>query len=222
MRNIRRFSDVNEQLQIGEIVAEWHGGQPSAQLEANLAHSAFYQMPIRIGFAQINTFREAKVLNAIGKAAMAFGVAVIIGTVAVADERNRLVGNWKLVSWQVMGEDGKPQDVFGTAPSGYLVITPEGRSIVLTTASGRKPGTDDTARAALQKSMLSYSGRYRVEGGDFITSVDISWNEEWNGTEQRRHYRIEGDKLFIETAPAPSMVSPGKTDFRRLIWVREK
>jgi len=170
----------------------------------------------------VNAFREAKVLNAIGNAAMVFGVAAIIGTAAVADERHPLVGNWKLVSWQVMVEDGKPHDVFGTTPSGYLVITPEGRSIVLTTASGRKPGTDDTARAALQKSMLSYSGRYRVEGGDFITSVDISWNEEWNGTEQRRHYRIEGDKLFIETAPAPSMVSPGKTDFRRLIWVREK
>ena len=161
-------------------------------------------------------------LNAIGKATMVFCVAVVTGTAAVADKRHPLVGNWKLVSWQVVGEDGKPQDVFGTAPSGYLVITPEGRSIVLTTASGRKPGTDDPARAALQKSMLSYSGRYRVEGGDFITSVDISWNEEWNGTEQRRHYRIEGDKLFIETAPAASMVSPGKTDFRRLIWVREK
>ena len=223
MRNIRRFSDVNEQLQIGEIVAEWHGGQPSAQLEANLAHSAFYQMPNpNRGIVQINAFREAKVLNAIGKAAMVFGVAVIIGTAAVADERHPLVGNWKLVSWQVIGEDGKPQDVFGTAPSGYLVITPEGRSIVLTTASGRQPGTDDPARAALQQSMLSYSGRYRFEGGDFITSVDISWNEEWNGTEQRRHYRIVGDKLFIETAPAPSMVFPGKTDFRRLVWVREK
>ena len=56
-------------------------------------------------------------LNAIGKTAMAFGVAVIIGTAAVADVRHPLVGNWKLVSWQVIGEDGKPQDVFGTAPS---------------------------------------------------------------------------------------------------------
>ena len=160
--------------------------------------------------------------NVIGKTAMAFAVAANIATAAVADERHPLVGSWKLVSWQVIGVDGKPQDVFGTAPNGYLVITPEGRSIVLTTASGRKPGTDDAARAALQKSMLSYSGHYRVEGGDFITSVDVSWNEEWNGSEQRRHYRIEGDKLFIETAPAPSMVSPGKTDFRRLVWVREK
>ena len=70
--------------------------------------------------------------------------------------------------------------------------------------------------------MLSYSGRYRVEGADFITTVEVSWNEEWNGTEQRRHYRIEGDRLFIESEPAPSMVFPGKTDFRRLVWVREK
>jgi hypothetical protein len=158
----------------------------------------------------------------IGKAAMALGISAIIATGLRADEPHPLVGNWKLVSWQVIADDGKPQDMFGTAPSGYLVLTPEGRSIVLTTASGRKPGTDDPARAALQKSMLSYSGHYRIEGSDFITTVDVSWNEEWNGTEQRRHYRIEGDRLFIESAPAPSMVFPGKTDFRRIVWVRER
>jgi hypothetical protein len=32
--------------------------------------------------------------------------------------------------------------------------------------------------------------RYRVEGDDLITTVDVSWNEEWNATEQRRHDRI--------------------------------
>jgi hypothetical protein len=79
---------------------------------------------------------------------------------ASADGRHALVGTWKLVSWQVIGEDGKPKDLFGTTPRGYLVLTPEGRSLVLTTAAGRKPGTDDAARAALQKSMLSYSGHY--------------------------------------------------------------
>ena len=161
-------------------------------------------------------------LNLVSRKAAAVCFVAMMSATASADERHALVGAWKLVSWQVIGEDGKPTDVFGATPSGYLVLTPQGRSIVLTTASDRKPGTDDTARAALQKSMLSYSGHYRVEGGDFITNVDVSWNEEWNGTEQRRHYRIEGDKLFIETAPAPSMVSPGKTDFRRLVWVREK
>ena len=145
----------------------------------------------------------------------------MISRPATSDQRHPLIGNWKLVSWQVITEDGAPQDVFGTSPKGYLVLTPEGRSIVVTTATDRKGGTDDPARAALHKSMLAYSGRYRVEGSDFITTVEVSWNEIWNGTEQRRHYRIESDKLFIESAPAPSIIFPGKTDFRRIVWVRD-
>lgn len=80
----------------------------------------------------------------------------------------------------------------------------------------------DAERASLHKSMLAYSGKYRVEGNDLITLVDVPGNEEWNGTEQKRHFRIEGDKLFIESAPAPSIVFPGTTDFRRIIWEREK
>lgn len=156
-------------------------------------------------------------------AAGAFAVilATSLPAAAADDERPPLVGNWKLVSWQVV-TDGVARDLFGASPKGYLVLTPEGRSIVLTTAADRKSGMDDATRAALHKSMLSYTGRYRVEGSDFITTVEVSWNEWWNGTEQRRHYRIEGDKLFIESAPAPSIVSPGKTDFRRIVWVREK
>ena len=146
----------------------------------------------------------------------------MISRPATSDQRHPLIGNLKLVSWQVITEDGAPQDVFGTSPKGYLVLTPEGRSIVVTTATDRKGGTDDPARAALHKSMLAYSGRYRVEGSDFITTVEVSWNEIWNGTEQRRHYRIESDKLFIESAPAPSIIFPGKTDFRLIVWVRDK
>ena len=133
-----------------------------------------------------------------------------------------LVGTWKLVSWQVITENQSPQDLFGAHPRGYLVLTPEGRSIVLTTAEHRRAGMGDSERAALHKSMLAYSGRYRVEGHDFITVVDVSWNEEWNGTEQRRHFRLEGDKLFIESAPAPSILFPGNTDFRRIVWERQK
>jgi hypothetical protein len=133
-----------------------------------------------------------------------------------------LVGTWKLVSWQVIVENEPPQNIFGSHPKGFLILTREGRSIVLTTAENHRKGMGDGERAALHKSMLSYSGKYRVEANDLITVVDVSWNEEWNGTEQRRHFRIEGDKLFIESAPAPSVVFPGKTDFRRIVWEREK
>jgi len=70
--------------------------------------------------------------------------------------------------------------------------------------------------------MLAYTGKYRLEGDEFITTVDASWNEVWNGTEQRRRFSIEGDKLFIESAPAPSILFPGKVDFRRIVWERER
>jgi hypothetical protein len=133
----------------------------------------------------------------------------------------QLIGNWRLVSWQVVsGEEAK--DLFGTKPKGYFILTRDGRAMTVTTAEGRAPGESEAERAALHRSMLAYTGKYRLEGDEFITTVDASWNESWNGTEQRRRFRLDGDKLFIESAPAPSIVSPGKVDFRRIVWEREK
>jgi hypothetical protein len=149
-------------------------------------------------------------------------IFLAISNQLLAAEGDVLVGTWKLVSWEVIVENQPAQHEFGAHPKGFAVLTREGRLIVLTTAEERRAGMDDSDRAALHKSMVSYSGRYRVEGHDFITTVEVSWNEAWNGTEQRRHFRIEGDKLFIETAPAPSILFPGKTEVRRVVWEREK
>src|SRR5215467_5085335 len=151
----------------------------------------------------------------------------LVALVATADasfaaDVNSPVGTWRLISWQVIVDNGPPQDVFGSQPRGFLILTKEGRLIVLTTAESRKRGISDQERAALHKSMVAYTGKYRIESNDLITTVDVSWNEEWNGTEQRRHFRVDGDKLFIETALAPSILFPDKTDFRRIVWQREK
>jgi len=151
-----------------------------------------------------------------------FLILLAISRPLLAADTDALIGSWRLVSWQVIVDNEPPQNVFGLHPKGLPNSHPRGRSIVLTTAENRRGGMSDAERAALHKSMLAYSGRYRVEGKDFITLVEVSWNEEWNGTEQRRHFRIEGDKLFIESAPAPSIISPGKTDFRRIVWQRDK
>ena len=139
----------------------------------------------------------------------------------VTEDGHALAGNWRLVSSQSI-VDGQPHDLFGPDPKGYLILTPQGRLCAITTAADRKPGEGDNERAALHRSMMAYTGKYRVEGGDFITVVEASWNESWNGTEQRRHFRVEGDRLFIESAPAPSLLFPGKVDFRRVVWRREK
>ena len=149
-------------------------------------------------------------------------ILIAISNPVFGADNDDLVGTWKLVSWQVIPQNGTPQDVFGEHPKGFLIVTREGRSMVLTTAEKRQPGMGEAERANLQKSMLAYTGTYRIEGHDFITTVEVSWNEEWNGTEQRRHFRIEGNKLFVESTPAPSILFPGKTDFRRIVWERAK
>lgn len=55
--------------------------------------------------------------------------------------------------------------------------------------------------------MAADSGKVRAEGKDFIISVNTSWNEFRNSTEQRRHF-TKGDKLFLETAAGPPLVIP--------------
>jgi Lipocalin-like domain len=140
----------------------------------------------------------------------------------VAADPPSLIGNWKLVTYQIVVGNELPRPALGDHPKGHLILTPQGRMSALLTAGNRRFGSSEAERAELWKSMLAYSGKYRTEGDNFITEVDISWNEAWNGTEQRRHYKVSGDRLSIVTTPQPSSVYGGKTYYAELIWEREK
>lgn len=37
-----------------------------------------------------------------------------------SQQAHPLVGSWRLISWQVISEDGTPQDVFGVSARGIL------------------------------------------------------------------------------------------------------
>ena len=137
-------------------------------------------------------------------------------------DKSVLVGVWKLLSHQMIVEDEPPISFYGQSPKGYLVLTPEGRMIGILTSDTRKPGSGDTERAQLHKSMIAYSGRYRIEQDQFITTVDVSWNEAWNGTEQRRNYELKDGRLSVTAAYQSSAVFPGKASFSRLVFVREE
>ena len=125
-----------------------------------------------------------------------------VSSPAFAQESNPLVGTWKIISSESIIGNEIPQHTLGLHPKGYLIITQEGRLMIMITADNRKAGMGDAERAALHKTMAAASGKVRVEGKDFIISVDVSWNEAWNGTEQRRHFKIEANKLFEHQAQA--------------------
>jgi hypothetical protein len=138
-----------------------------------------------------------------------------------AANQHPLVGTWKLISFQEVSKDGETRAVFGQHPKGYLILTPERRFMVLGTSETRTAGVSDAERAELEKSMFAYTGKYRIEGGDVVISVDVSSNESWNGTERRRHYQLQANRLTLVNLSVLSPIT-GKVITGVLVWEREK
>jgi hypothetical protein len=127
-----------------------------------------------------------------------------------------LVGTYKLVS-HVLEMGGTPNEYLGKAPRGYLVLTPT-RAINFYTAENRKFGTSMDEKAALFDSLAGWSGAYRVEGSKLVFSVDVSWNEIWNGKDQIRNFQLSGNRLTLTSDPQPWARDPSKTIIVRQVW----
>jgi Lipocalin-like domain len=151
-----------------------------------------------------------------------FGIVLFILWTSCAHANEALLGNWKLVSFFTEDTQTKQRNnVYGEKPTGSIGFTPAGRFFGFVTAEGRKPALTGEEQAAAFRSMLAYTGKWRVEGDKFITAVDIAWNPAWVGTEQVRYWRLDGNKLFITTAPIPNPSAAGSTMIGTLIWEKE-
>ena len=127
-----------------------------------------------------------------------------------AAERPALVGVWKLLSYQTEFQDGSPKRaMFGEHPTGYIIFTSEGRLMAVIEAEGRKTPSTESDRAELLKTLIAYSGKYRVEGNQWITSVDTAWNPAWDGTDQVRTFQVVGDRLMVTSTWQAAVNFPG-------------
>ena len=156
--------------------------------------------------------------------ALLFCALLLFSASAQAADKDRIIGTWKLVA--VTYEDAQTKErwpVYGEHPKGYQIATPEGRWLALVTADGRPVPKTDEDRAKALRSMIAYSGRYRVEGDKVITKVEVAWNEAWVGGEQVRFLRFEGDDvLHIESPPMPHPNVNDKVVRVIVSWVRDK
>ncbi len=153
----------------------------------------------------------------------ATAIVAFAGRPAYADDREKIIGTWKLVS--VVYEDVETKvrtPVLGEHPRGCQIATPEGRWLALVTAEGRKVPKTDAERSDALRTMIAYTGKFRVEGGKVITKVEAAWNEAWVGTEQERFYRFEDNRLLLESPPQPHPNLLGKVVRIIVIWEREK
>lgn len=128
-----------------------------------------------------------------------------------------LQGTWKLVEVR-----GDITVTFGKSPQGFFIFGNDGHTLVLITAEKRPKisdlaGMTDQERVDLFKTMLAYGGTYIFDGKELKINIDISWNENWSGTEQIRFAKLEGNRLELTTTVAPSIVD-GKPTRTVLIW----
>jgi hypothetical protein len=139
-----------------------------------------------------------------------------------------VIGTWKLVSNTFEDLEGKVHHPLGERPQGYLILSPEGRFTAILARSDRKPGDDVESLAALQRSMVAYTGRFTTEPNphdpDGLTvrnKVEIAWNEIWVGTEQLRFVSLQGDTLTITAMPE---IGAFGTKIRKatIIWTRSQ
>jgi len=141
----------------------------------------------------------------------------------MATEKERLYGTWRLVS--DVRQDvatGAKTDNFGKHPQGYLSYARDGRMSAIEVAEERPRPTDltklgDADRAALFRTLLAYAGTFSFDGNVVTHHVDISWNNNWTGTNQVRNVRLEGNRLYITTNVQPSPID-GKPSIGMLTW----
>src|SRR5579863_9318698 len=144
-------------------------------------------------------------------------------TMTDAELRRQIVGTWTLLSVNYEDQETKERTpVYGEHPKGIQIATPHGRWLALMTGENRQIPQTDADRAQALKTMIAYTGRYRVEDGKVITKVEAAWNEAWVGGEQVRAIRFDGDRLFIESPPMPHPNMRDKTVKVIVVWEREK
>jgi Lipocalin-like domain len=142
---------------------------------------------------------------------------------ALLNEKEKLYGTWRLVSDVRQDvETGAKTDNFGKHPQGFLTYGRDGRMNVIEVAEQRPKPADlaklaDVDRVALFKTLLAYAGTFSFDGNVVTHHVDISWNNNWTGTNQVRNVRLEGQRLYITTNPQPSAID-GKLSIGILTW----
>jgi hypothetical protein len=131
-------------------------------------------------------------------------VVLVLLAIAVqpsfSDDRAQVHGVWKLVSYEVEIQATSQKELpLGKNPTGYVIFTPEGRVFFILTGEERRAAKTDQERADLLSSLVAYTGTYRLEGDTWITKVEVAWNPEWVGTEQKRFFKVDGPCLQVLT-----------------------
>ena len=142
--------------------------------------------------------------------------------------RERLIGAWKLVSYQEVPIDGsEPFEPLGAAPQGIIMYTRDGYMSAQLAKANRPRFTsgdwftgsiDDYVAEA--STYIAYTGPFHVdeEQQALTHSMFVSLFPDWIGQTQPRRVRLAGDQLHLGTVSP--IQSSGRTVNSVLRWRR--
>ena len=121
---------------------------------------------------------------------------------AASDVQKRLVGNWRLVSFDNFDEQGTAR------PAGYesgrIMYDAAGNMAAQLMRTGRKPLSTpptETERAAAYTGYVAYFGRYTIDPAQnrITHHVEGATNPNWPKTDLVRHYAFspDGNRLLL-------------------------
>lgn len=135
-----------------------------------------------------------------------------------------LVATWRLRShFQKTVETDQTAEPRGPHPGGLLTYTADGRFSIIAVPGDRRPPdqvlvTDDEA-VRLFQGLTAYAGRYSIDGEHVTHHIEVSWNELWAKTDQRRRFVVDGDTLTIIAGPGRNP-RDGLIAISTLVWDR--
>ena len=130
------------------------------------------------------------------------------------DLARRLVGTYRLLSFENFADDGEVQTPFGPNPRGFAMYTAEGymSAILMVRDRPNFPEGDilaatDADRVAAFATSSAYAGRWEIVGDRIIHHLEATTYPNWTDTDQPRNFDLT-DTHF--TLYPPRMLMQGK------------
>lgn len=137
----------------------------------------------------------------------------------------QLVGRWDIVSWEQLYDDGRRELPLGEQLEGFIRYLADGDMICMISRADRKRfekggqwNAPDEEKARAYDAMLSYAGRYQVDGDLITHKVETSLFPNWIGGEQKRRLAVCADGTLALTARLEDGTPQART--ARLVWRR--
>jgi hypothetical protein len=140
-------------------------------------------------------------------------------------QKRKLLGAWRLKSYDVLIDGQRRPSILGESPVGLLIYHADGFMSATMMAADRPllnaaslMAADDAAALAAGRSCIAYSGRFDVAGDHVHHHVMQSLLPDWVGQTLVRTIGWQHDNLTL--SPPDDHTASGKTVQRVLTWRR--